>query len=168
MTLNFSGGQIVTTNINQGREWRNGTTRAVMLNLPSPAPRVSDITGVTITTNFRSGLSGDNWNVDKVALVVSFPAGSTTTGPTPPVVHDWLIPPSASSLPLIPLPLIRFTGDIHDLTLPVSVPPDDLGRPVTDLKLIISTGNDDLRGGSNPGDNCNVTVQLTSGQSFSA
>jgi hypothetical protein len=43
------------------------------------------------------------------------------------------------------------------------LPPQDLGETISALNLIISTGNDDLRGGSNPGDNCDVTIQLTSG-----
>jgi len=162
-TLRFVGGQVVMTNINQGSLWDNGTTHSVML-IPSPAPRVSDITDVTISTHLGGGISGDNWNVDKVALVVSYPAGSTTTGPTPapPIVHDWLI---ASGLPLI-----RFTGQRHDLMLPVcardSMLPactQDIGQSVSALNLTISTGNDDLRGGSSAGDNCDVTVQLTSG-----
>jgi hypothetical protein len=205
-TLNFVGGQTITTNINQGRKWDNGETHAVTLNLPANPPRVSDITGVTITTNFGGGIGGDNWNVDKVALVVSFrpcaactisssiasgctvdkpnlasidPAHGTVafrdrmsghikltcpmtlpqnipTGPLTLVVHDWLL---ASGIPLI-----RFTGQRHDLTLPVAA--QDVGQEVSALNLTISTGNDNLRGGSNPGDNCDVTVQLSSGQSI--
>lgn len=155
-TLSFAGGTAITTNINQGRGWGNGETHAVTLTLPANPPPVSAITGVTIATGFGGGLSGDNWNVDKVALIVSFPVGSPTIGTAPPVVHNWLDASGA--------PLIRFTGSVHDLTQPVS--PQDPGLPVTALNLIISTGNDDLRGGSNPGDNCDVTVQLTSGQSI--
>ena len=43
------------------------------------------------------------------------------------------------------------------------VGPEDVGKPISALHLIISTGNDDLRGGSNPGDNCDVTIALASG-----
>jgi len=212
-TLNFVGGQTVTTNINQGRKWDNGETHAVTLTLPANAPRISDITGVTITTNFGGGIGGDNWNVDKVALVVSFRpcdactiatsiasgctvdnpnlasidaahgtvafrdrtsghikltcpitfAPSSPTGPALPVVHDWMI---ASGIPLI-----RFTGQSHDLPLGMkqwSTPEaaQDVGQLASALNLTISTGNDDLRGGSNPDDNCDVTVQLNSGQSI--
>ncbi len=148
--LTFLGGATTTANINRGRNWANGTTHSVVLSLPASAPRVSDITGVQITTGFGGGIGGDNWNVDKVALLVSFAQGSTTTGSTPPVVHTWL---NASGGPLV-----RFTGNVHDHL--ENVAPQDVGRPVRALTLIISTGNDDLRGGGNPGDNCDVTVTL--------
>ena len=156
VTLNFAGGSKVTTNINRGRSWENGQTHAVVLALPAPAPRVSDITGLDITTHFGGGISGDNWNVDKVALVVSFPLGSATKVPTPIVVHQWL---DASGGPLV-----RFTGSVHDKL--IAVPAEDAGKNVRALNLIISTGNDDLRGGSSAGDNCNVTVELDSGKSI--
>lgn len=153
VTLNLAGGRSATTpNVNAGRSWENGETHAAMLNLPSGA-HVSDITGVTISTHFGGGLGGDNWNVNKVALIVSFPAESTTQTPTPTVVHSWL---DASGGPLI-----RFTGSVHDLVIPV--PAQDNGVTVTALNVIISTGNDDLRGGSHAGDNCDVTLALTSG-----
>jgi hypothetical protein len=70
----------------------------------------------------------------------------------PPQVDTWLDRSDA--------PLIRFTGDVHDLVLPV--PPSDTTQTVQSLSLVISTGNDDLRGGDG-GDNCDVTVTLTSG-----
>jgi hypothetical protein len=158
VTLNLAGGARATTtvNVNGGRSWENGETHAVTLALPNPAPSVDDITGVTITTGFGGGIGGDNWNVNKLALVVSFPTGSVTHSPTPVVTHTWL---NASSNPLV-----RFTGSVHDFA--VNVAPQDVGKHVQNLVLIISTGNDDLRGGSNPGDNCNVTVTLTSGRTI--
>ncbi len=154
--LNFVGGSQRTFNINQGRGWGNGETHAVLLALPASRPRVSDITGVTITTHFGGGLSGDNWNVDKVALIVSFAAGSTITVPTPTIVHEWLDASGA--------PLVRFTGQVHDFS--ESIGAQDVGKDIRVLDLVISTGNDDLRGGSNAGDNCDVTVQLTSGNTI--
>ncbi len=153
VTLSFAGGSKITKNINQGRSWENGETHAFKLELPTPAPKVKDITGVTITTHFGGGIGGDNWNIDKVALVVSFQADAPTHGPTPIVVHDWLDASGA--------PLIRFTGDRHDLSL--TVKPDDAGKQVSALDVIISTGNDDLRGGN---DNCDVTVTLASGKTI--
>jgi hypothetical protein len=160
VSLSFvGGGQVVTANVNQGARWANHTTHSVPLNIP-PAAKVSDISSVSISTNFGGGLGGDNWKVDSIALVLSFPSGSSTSGPIPPppVVHDWLIRSE--------LPLIRFTGSVHDLALPLTaddLPSQDLGQTVSVLNLIISTGNDNLRGGSNPGDNCDVTIQLASG-----
>ena len=85
--------------------------------------------------------------------MVAFPNASATHSPPQTVTHTWL---DASSNPLV-----RFTGSVHDLSRPVS--PQDVGESVERLNLVISTGNDDLRGGSSPSDNCDVTVTLTSG-----
>jgi hypothetical protein len=156
VTLNFVNGSTVTTNINGGREWGNGQTHIAPLNLPNPAPRVSDILGVTISTHFGGGIGGDNWNVDKIALIVAFPAGSKTSAPPSPIMHTWLDRSGG--------PLVRFTGQVHDLT--ESVQPQDVGQQVRALDLVISTGNDDLRGGNNPGDNCDVIVALANGKSI--
>lgn len=58
-------------------------------------------------------------------------------------------------------PLIRFTGHAHDLQLDVP----SLADPglVDSLNLIISVGNEDLRGGGSAGDNCDVVVGLANG-----
>jgi hypothetical protein len=156
VTLTFKGGATTTANVNRGRSWENGETHAAILTLPNPAPSVDDITGVTISTQFGGGIGGDNWNVDKVALVVSFPTGSPTHSPPQTITHTWL---DASGNPLE-----RFTGSVHDLSLPVR--PEDVGKAIQNLVLVISTGNDDLRGGSSAGDNCNVTIGLASGQTI--
>jgi hypothetical protein len=149
VTLRFVGGSTETVNVNSGRTWENNQTHPVQLKLPTQPLRVSDITGITISTRFGGGISGDNWNVDKVALLVSFAAGSPVIRPSEPIVHEWL---DASGGPLI-----RFTGSVHDLV--VNVPSQDTGKAVGALDLIISTGNDDLRGGA-AGDNCDVTIEL--------
>ena len=156
VTLDFRGGSITTLNVNAGKNWANGTTHTVVLRLPAPAPAVSDITGAQISTNFGGGIGGDNWNVNKVALVLSFAQGSAVSTPRPIITHTWL---NASGGPLV-----RFTGSVHDHT--ENVAPQDVGQAVSALSLVISTGNDDLRGGSNAGDNCDVTVALTSGGSI--
>ncbi|HXB71610.1 MAG TPA: hypothetical protein VNY05_25460 [Candidatus Acidoferrales bacterium] len=153
VTVTFAGGSTLTKNINGGREWGNGQTHIARLTLPAAAPRVQDIQSVAITTHFGGGIGGDNWNVDKVALMVGFPAGSRTSEPAPIVVHDWLDKSGG--------PLIRFTGSVHDLV--EAVTSQDNGRNVTALDLIISTGNDDLRGGS---DNCDATIELTNGSAI--
>nr|MDP9122552.1 hypothetical protein [Acidobacteriota bacterium] len=155
-TLTFAGGSRTTVNINQSRGWANGTTHSVSLALPPQPVKVSDITGVTISTRFGGGVSGDNWNIDKAALIVAFPSGSPTRTPKPVVAHDWLDASGA--------PLVRFTGDLHDRSLPVKA--QDGGSAVSALNVIISTGNDDLRGGGKPGDNCDVFVDLTGGRTI--
>jgi hypothetical protein len=112
-----------------------------------PAPRVQDIQSITIMTRFGGGTGGDNWNVDKVALKVGFPKGSKTWEPPATIVREWLNRSGG--------PLVRFSGDLHDHW--ESVPAQDIGEEIRALDLIISTGNDDLRGGS---DNCDVLVEL--------
>jgi len=153
VALTFAGGSTLTTNINGGREWGNGQTHVALLKLPAAGLPVKDIRSATITTHFGGGLSGDNWNVNGVALLVGFPTGSKTSAPPPIIVHEWL---NASGGPLI-----RMTGNSHDLV--EGVPRQDQGKAISALRLIISTGNDDLRGGGNAGDNCNVTIALSNG-----
>lgn len=153
-TLTFSGGAATTQNINGKRHWDNGETHAVHLALPAgPHPRVADLSGVTIDTHFGGGISGDNWNINKVALIVSFPSGSAVVEAPMPVTRV-LLDKSGG-------PLIRFTGHAHDLQLDVP----NLADPglVNSLNLIISVGNDDLRGGGSAGDNCDVVVGLANG-----
>jgi hypothetical protein len=77
-----------------------------------------------------------------------FPASQTN------IERDWL---NVSDIPLI-----RFTGDRHDLTEKLA--PVDVGRQAKSLRMIISTGNDDLRGN---GDNCDVTINLADGRAIS-
>jgi len=156
VTLTFVGGNTLTRNINTGRHWDNGQTHIARLTLPSPAPRVQDIQSITLATHFGGGIGGDNWNVDRVALMVGFPIGSGTSEPMPIVVHDWLNRSGG--------PLVRFTGSTHDHI--EMVPSQDFGKTVTQLDLIISTGNDDLRGGGNAGDNCDVIIELNNGRSI--
>lgn len=155
-TLSFVGGSTVTSNISGGREWGNGQTHIAQLTLPATAPRVQDIRDITLTTNFGGGIGGDNWNVNGVALLVGFPAGSATSAPPVIVTHTWLDKSGG--------PLIRMTGSVHDLV--VGVPAQDEGQAVTALSLIISTGNDDLRGEGHAGDNCDVTLVLSGGKSI--
>jgi hypothetical protein len=157
VTLNFAGGASLTSNINGGREWGNGQTHMAVLTLPPTPLRVRDIQSVTITTHFGGGVGGDNWNVERVALLVGFLGGSPSWQTQPPaIVREWL---NASGGPLV-----RFTGDVHDHSEPVL--PVDAGVPISALNLIIGTGNDDLRGGSHLNDDCDVTVELASGKTI--
>jgi hypothetical protein len=64
--------------------------------------------------------------------VVSFPAGSKIEAPKPTIVHDWL---NASGAPLV-----RFTGDKHDIS--VGVGAKDVGKDIRALSLVIYTGNE--------------------------
>jgi hypothetical protein len=153
VTLTSAGGSTLTRNINKGNEWGNGQTHVAQLTPPPAGLPVQDIRSVTISTDFGGGIGGDNWNVDNVALLVGYPAGAQITQPPPIRVHDWLDAHDR--------PLIRFTGDLHDLVEPIEA--QDIGQQVTELDLIISTGNDDLRGGGNAGDDCDVTIEVANG-----
>jgi hypothetical protein len=146
--LRSRAGNKITANVNHSRSWENGETHSEELELP-PHLKVSDIIGVTIKTHFTGGTGGDNWNVNKVALMVSYPEGSRTSAPKPIIVHEWL---NASGNPLV-----RFTGDRHELESKVRA--QDVGSDVQALELVISTGNDDLRGGSA----CDVEIDLGTG-----
>ncbi|MDQ2840241.1 MAG: hypothetical protein M3Y72_04215, partial [Acidobacteriota bacterium] len=84
------------------------------------------------------------------------PRSNPTQRLTPQSVHTWL---DASDIPLV-----RFSGQVHDFA--ISVKSQDVGLDLRSLDLVIGTGNDDLRGGSNYEDNCNVTLELHSGQTI--
>jgi hypothetical protein len=136
--LTVDGRGTSTNNLNGGNEWGNGQTHVENLLLPTGGAPVKDISGLTITTGFGGGLNGDNWNVNKVALIIAVPHGSDTSQASPLVIHDWLDVSGG--------PLIRITGSVHDITEPVAS--QDVGQSISGLQLIISTRNDDLRGGS--------------------
>jgi hypothetical protein len=153
--LTFAGGNKTFPDINAGRAWNNGDTHIVPLSVPAGLSE-SDISGLSITTAFGGGCCGDNWNIQKVALLVSRSSASVAHTPPQQVVHTWL---DASGGPLV-----RLTGDTHDKTLAVAS--QDLGVKVTALQLVISTGKDDLRGGSHLNDDCDVTILLTGGRTI--
>jgi hypothetical protein len=147
VTLNFAGGSSRTTYAINARRFRGeGETFSALLDLPSPAPTVDSITGVTLRTHLGSGRE---WDVDSAALVVSF-AGAPTAVPAVPRLRDLL--------DVTPGP--RFTGRFHEYnaSIPVDVTRNNVA--VAALRLMLTTGADDLRGGSNPGDNCDVVVRF--------
>lgn len=60
-------------------------------------------------------------------------------------------------------PIIRFTGDVHDLLVVPSIARGDRRLLIQQLQLLVTTGDDDLRGGNSPGDNADAIVTLSSG-----
>jgi hypothetical protein len=62
-------------------------------------------------------------------------------------------------------PLVRFTGSVHDWSSHVNVAQGDANRQILQLRAVIVTGGDDLRGGTGPNDNCSAIVTFTSGAS---
>jgi hypothetical protein len=102
----------------------------------------------------RNQVSGDF--IIPVVISPGFPNGGPI--PAPGVTRTWL---DASGNPLV-----RFTGGTngrHDWSGNVAATPADAGRLIHALNLTIKTGSDDLRGGSNPTDNCDVVLKLASG-----
>jgi hypothetical protein len=147
-----SGTSILIQNINDNAHWNNGETHTAVL--PLPAGTVAGgMTQLTLQTQFGGGISGDNWNVNKVVLIASLLPKAV--GPPPPVLRTW-IDKSGN-------PLIRFTGGVHDFSTPVACLPTDSAKVIEQLSLTIQTGGDDLRGGKSPSDNANVILQLKSG-----
>jgi hypothetical protein len=63
-------------------------------------------------------------------------------------------------------PLVRFTGSVHDWSSHVNVAQGDANRLILQLRAVIVTGGDDLRGGSGANDNCSAIVTLSSGASI--
>ena len=119
-------------NVNRKQEWKNHTNHTVQLRANS-AFNVQDVDGLTLRTSFGGGISGDNWNLDKVS-VTRFSRGVSTSIYTslPGLVH-------------------RFTGELPEHTL---------YWKGNFLQVTIWTGSDDLRGG---GDNANLSIIYTDG-----
>ncbi len=63
-------------------------------------------------------------------------------------------------------PLVVFTGGLHDWSTPVFAAAPDVGRVITSLTLAVATGDDNLRGGTSIGDNCDATLVTRSGQTL--
>jgi hypothetical protein len=64
-------------------------------------------------------------------------------------------------------PLVRLTGQVHDWSHALAIAPGDADKLVLQLLVTIQTGSDDLRGGSNAGDNVDATIRLASGGTLS-
>ena len=142
-----SGGTIGFPNINAGQDWENGSTHTVQLPVPE-GTRAGDLAQLSLHTGFRGGIDGDNWNVNGV-VVTAILSAAASPGHSP-VLRSWL--DAAGN------PLVRFTGSTHEWTHPVEAAAADAGKALLSLTLIIQTGGDDLRGGSHPGDNCDVVL----------
>jgi hypothetical protein len=116
-----------------------------------------DITGLTLQTQFGGGIGGDNWNVNLVTLVAQlWGTGSEVPLLSPPPEQVTWINQAGN-------PLVRFTGSVHTWSGTTQVAAADSGRAIRGLTLVITTGGDDLRGGTSPSDNCNVMLQMRSG-----
>jgi hypothetical protein len=150
--------------INEGTSWNNNTLHAVFLSVP-PGINVSEITQVTLNTQFTGGVFGDNWDVSGLELQAAVyppPPGScaTTLAPLLDVVGTQTLSDGRTGL-------VRMKGGAPQTfteTL-AAVPSADDDLMVTGLDLQVGTGGDDLRGGNEPQDNANAVLDLASGSS---
>lgn len=126
-------GRRFTRGLNEGAEWPNGSLRTVSWNVRAAVGRsitIGEISRVGISTNFRGGIDGDNWNVDQLA--VRFSAGR---------VGGTLFAHAGS-------PFIRFTGATREWMSAVVTDRPSSTSPVSRLHVTLRTGGDDLRGGN--------------------
>lgn len=91
-----------------------------------------------------------------IQTVVTSP-GITSAGP---IAHPWTDVTWANASGN---PLVRFTGSVHDWSTHVNVAATDANRQILQMRAVIVTGGDDLRGGSGANDNCNAIVTMSSG-----
>jgi hypothetical protein len=152
------------TDINEGTSWNNDTLHAVFLSVPQGID-VSEITQVTLNTQFTGGVSGDNWDVSGLELqagVYPPPTGScaTTMAHLLEVVGTQTLSDGSTGLVRIK------SGSPQAFTETLSpVPSADDDLIVTGLNLQVGTGGDNLRGGNEPQDNANAILDLASGSS---
>ncbi len=132
-TLQESNGstlQVITLKAQNQAGWGNNTTHTVAAALNPPRP-LSAIGHIVITLQSHNGAfeSDDNWNVQSVVVTLSNNGGGSTE----------LVSSSGD-------PLKRLTGSDPSLSLtpPPKAPPGSFNQ----IRFVIGTGDDDLRGDS--------------------
>ena len=60
-------------------------------------------------------------------------------------------------------PVIRFTGQTHNLTLPITVAAADANLLIDQLRVLVDTGRDNLNGGNSATDNATALLLLLNG-----
>jgi hypothetical protein len=141
-----------------------GNSNTITLDLSHPGSAtpisVSNWPAGTYRGFFRTHYSFHNPRTSTSAAfiqtVVTSP-GITSPGP---VAHTWT---DQTWLTASGNPLIRFTGSVHDFSASVTVAPADIGRGILQLRAVITTGSDDLRGGTGPTDNCDAILTFSTG-----
>jgi hypothetical protein len=130
--VELQGGRTEKVNLNRGRSWGNNSTNRVALPLPR-GTRIGDLVSFTLEHDGAPRrLDGyDNWNVNTLKVTTSRTCS----------VGLQLANPSGR-------PLVRLTGGktFHDIAL--NSPSSARNAPISSLQVAITTGGDDLRGGS--------------------
>jgi hypothetical protein len=62
------GNMITLTNVNGGHTWKGWSSHTVSIPLPGGGLKGGDVTAVKLRTGFGGGVSGDNWNVNRLQL----------------------------------------------------------------------------------------------------
>jgi hypothetical protein len=69
VTVALSNGRsIVVTNANHGQSWNNWTDHTVGIPIPVGGLKGGEVQSVKLHTGFGGGISGDNWNVQRIQL----------------------------------------------------------------------------------------------------
>lgn len=126
-------GRRFTRALNGGANWPNDSLRTVSWPVRSSVGRaitIGEIARVGLSTNFRGGIDGENWNVNQIAVRFSAAGVSGTL-----FAH-------AGS------PFLRFTGSFHEWTSAVLTDRPSSTSPISRLRVTLRTGGDDLRGGN--------------------
>ncbi|MDH3701346.1 MAG: hypothetical protein OEU46_08525 [Alphaproteobacteria bacterium] len=145
ITVKILGGFTKTfRNVNHGARWVVGSSQWVELPFGASVDPTK-IASVTLSTNFRGGVGGDNWDLQNLAIR-AYGNG---------VRKDLYYQGRGRRTPLV-----RFTG--HKKKFNVTLRKATVPRGhVRALEFRFTTGNDDLRGGN---DNVNVTVGFKDGR----
>ncbi len=125
--------------LNKGKKWKDRETHTVTLPLPA-GTRLSTLRGFGLRTTFGSGLGSDEWKVDR--LLVRWSGDG----------EGVLVQESGS-------PFLHLRGDEPAWSQPLTPPAARLTpeTALTALRVTITTGGDDLRGGDD--DNAVLTVR---------
>ena len=126
-------GRRFTRPLNGGANWPNDSLRTVSWPVRSSVGRaitIGEIARVGLSTNFRGGIDGENWNVDQIAVRFS---GAGVSGSL--FAH-------AGS------PFLRFTGSFREWTSAVLTDRPSSTSAISRLHVTLRTGGDDLRGGN--------------------
>ena len=68
VTINFADGSTqAAPNLNQGQRWADESTHGVSVLLNRTVP-VNQIKSITVSTTFKGGTNGDNWNMDSLEI----------------------------------------------------------------------------------------------------
>lgn len=99
--ITLADGRVITANnVNKGKRWIDGSVNSVGISLPDTV-RAGQIRSILVGTAFRGGFDGDNWNMERLnaTLLVGGAAAERCN--------------KAGT------PLIRFTGDVHEFSMPM-------------------------------------------------